>query len=149
MQLSTGCHCKERDQFPEQCQSCWLFAYDFCHGQMRLCGSTGNCSSSWSFSSLPFSSSSSPSSIVWLVNFNLLACVSLCLHPQVPQMGTFIGVYLPCMQNILGVILFLRLNWIVGTAGILESFAIVSMCCICVSLDKVFLWKLTFKKTCN
>ncbi|XP_075875744.1 solute carrier family 12 member 7-like isoform X2 [Nelusetta ayraudi] len=55
----------------------------------------------------------------------------------VPQMGTFIGVYLPCMQNILGVILFLRLNWIVGTAGILESFAIVSMCCICTLLTAI------------
>lgn len=47
-------------------------------------------------------------------------------------MGTFIGVYLPCLQNILGVILFLRLTWIVGTAGILGSLAIVSMCFICV-----------------
>lgn len=56
---------------------------------------------------------------------------------MVPQMGTFIGVYLPCMQNILGVILFLRLNWIVGTAGILESFAIVSMCCICTLLTAI------------
>lgn len=146
MELSTGCHCKVWDQFPEQRQSCWLLADDLCHGQMRVCGSTGNCSSS-------SSSSSSPSSIVWPVNFNLLACVSLFLYPQVPQMGTFIGVYLPCMQNILGVILFLRLNWIVGTAGILESFAIVSMCCICVSLAKppgfssgsLRCWK----KTCN
>ncbi|KAM4728483.1 solute carrier family 12 member 7-like [Anableps anableps] len=56
---------------------------------------------------------------------------------MVPQMGTFIGVYLPCMQNILGVILFLRLTWIVGTAGILESFAIVSMCCICTLLTAI------------
>lgn len=48
-------------------------------------------------------------------------------------MGTFIGVYLPCLQNILGVILFLRLTWIVGVAGVLESFLIVSMCCTCVS----------------
>uniref|UniRef100_A0A8C4EWN2 Solute carrier family 12 member 7a n=1 Tax=Dicentrarchus labrax TaxID=13489 RepID=A0A8C4EWN2_DICLA len=55
----------------------------------------------------------------------------------VPQMGTFIGVYLPCMQNILGVILFLRLTWIVGTAGILGSFAIVSMCCICTLLTAI------------
>ncbi|XP_030017019.1 solute carrier family 12 member 7-like isoform X4 [Sphaeramia orbicularis] len=54
-----------------------------------------------------------------------------------PQMGTFIGVYLPCMQNILGVILFLRLTWIVGTAGILGSFAIVSMCCICTLLTAI------------
>uniref|UniRef100_A0A3P8X0J8 Solute carrier family 12 member 7a n=1 Tax=Cynoglossus semilaevis TaxID=244447 RepID=A0A3P8X0J8_CYNSE len=56
---------------------------------------------------------------------------------MVPQMGTFIGVYLPCMQNILGVILFLRLTWIVGTAGILGSFAIVSMCCICTLLTTI------------
>ncbi|CAK6982188.1 solute carrier family 12 member 7-like [Scomber scombrus] len=54
-----------------------------------------------------------------------------------PQMGTFIGVYLPCMQNILGVILFLRLTWIVGTAGILGTFAIVSMCCMCTLLTAI------------
>uniref|UniRef100_A0A3Q0QR18 Solute carrier family 12 member 7a n=1 Tax=Amphilophus citrinellus TaxID=61819 RepID=A0A3Q0QR18_AMPCI len=55
----------------------------------------------------------------------------------VTQMGTFIGVYLPCMQNILGVILFLRLTWIVGTAGILGSLAIVFMCCICTLLTAI------------
>ncbi|XP_017574692.1 solute carrier family 12 member 7-like isoform X2 [Pygocentrus nattereri] len=54
-----------------------------------------------------------------------------------PQMGTFIGVYLPCMQNILGVILFLRLTWIVGTAGILGSFTIVFMCCACTLLTAI------------
>lgn len=52
-------------------------------------------------------------------------------------MGTFIGVYLPCLQNILGVILFLRLTWIVVAAGVLESFLIVSMCCTCVSGRRV------------
>ncbi|KAM9720228.1 solute carrier family 12 member 7-like isoform 1-T1 [Menidia menidia] len=56
---------------------------------------------------------------------------------MVPHMGTFIGVYLPCMQNILGVILFLRLTWIVGSAGILGSFAIVSMCCVCTLLTAI------------
>uniref|UniRef100_A0A8C5I657 Solute carrier family 12 member 7-like n=1 Tax=Gouania willdenowi TaxID=441366 RepID=A0A8C5I657_GOUWI len=55
----------------------------------------------------------------------------------VPQMGTFIGVFLPCLQNILGVILFLRLTWIVGTAGILGSFAIVFMCCVCTLLTAI------------
>ncbi|KAM4623915.1 solute carrier family 12 member 7-like [Polymixia lowei] len=54
-----------------------------------------------------------------------------------PQMGTFIGVYLPCMQNILGVILFLRLTWIVGTAGILGTLAIVCMCCACTMLTAI------------
>ncbi|XP_016386509.1 solute carrier family 12 member 7-like isoform X3 [Sinocyclocheilus rhinocerous] len=54
-----------------------------------------------------------------------------------PQMGTFIGVFLPCMQNILGVILFLRLTWIVGTAGIVEALAIVFMCCSCTMLTAI------------
>ncbi|XP_061569742.1 solute carrier family 12 member 7 isoform X3 [Cololabis saira] len=54
-----------------------------------------------------------------------------------PQMGTFMGVYLPCLQNILGVILFLRLTWIVGTAGILESLAIVGLCCSCTLLTAI------------
>ncbi|KAG7260522.1 hypothetical protein CRUP_012880 [Coryphaenoides rupestris] len=54
-----------------------------------------------------------------------------------PEMGTFMGVYLPCLQNILGVILFLRLTWIVGTAGILESLAIVGMCCSCTMLTAI------------
>ncbi|XP_068437379.1 solute carrier family 12 member 7 isoform X2 [Clinocottus analis] len=54
-----------------------------------------------------------------------------------PQMGTFMGVYLPCLQNILGVILFLRLTWIVGSAGILESLAIVCLCCSCTMLTAI------------
>ncbi|XDV27238.1 hypothetical protein PO909_030802 [Leuciscus waleckii] len=54
-----------------------------------------------------------------------------------PQMGTFIGVFLPCMQNILGVILFLRLTWIVGTAGILEALAVIFMCCSCTMLTAI------------
>ncbi len=64
----------------------------------------------------------------------LSVCVSICLKG--PRMGTFIGVFLPCMQNILGVILFLRLTWIVGTAGIVEALAIVFMCCFCVSFSQ-------------
>lgn len=48
---------------------------------------------------------------------------------QAPRMGTLMGVYLPCLQNILGVILFLRMTWIVGIGGVIESFIIVAMCC--------------------
>jgi len=44
------------------------------------------------------------------------------------------GVFFPCIQNIFGIILFVRFAWVVGTAGWLESFFIVLMCCICVSL---------------
>ncbi|XP_006876963.1 PREDICTED: solute carrier family 12 member 7 [Chrysochloris asiatica] len=56
---------------------------------------------------------------------------------KTPHMGTFIGVYLPCLQNILGVILFLRLTWIVGVAGVLESLLIVSLCCTCTTLTAI------------
>uniref|UniRef100_A0AAR2L9X8 Solute carrier family 12 member 5a n=1 Tax=Pygocentrus nattereri TaxID=42514 RepID=A0AAR2L9X8_PYGNA len=48
---------------------------------------------------------------------------------QAPRMGTLMGVYLPCMQNILGVILFLRMTWMVGIGGVIEAFIIVLMCC--------------------
>ncbi|TRY98877.1 hypothetical protein DNTS_014688, partial [Danionella cerebrum] len=34
-----------------------------------------------------------------------------------PRMGTLMGVYFPCLQNILGVILFLRMTWMVGIGG--------------------------------
>ncbi|XP_074838170.1 solute carrier family 12 member 6 isoform X2 [Carettochelys insculpta] len=56
---------------------------------------------------------------------------------KTPQMGTFMGVYLPCLQNIFGVILFLRLTWVVGTAGVLQAFAIVLVCCSCTLLTAI------------
>uniref|UniRef100_A0A8B9K4P8 Solute carrier family 12 member 4 n=1 Tax=Astyanax mexicanus TaxID=7994 RepID=A0A8B9K4P8_ASTMX len=57
--------------------------------------------------------------------------------PKSPNMGTLMGVYLPCLQNIFGVILFLRLTWIVGTAGVVQSFLIVLMCCSCTMLTAI------------
>ncbi|XP_072571801.1 solute carrier family 12 member 5 isoform X2 [Paramormyrops kingsleyae] len=48
---------------------------------------------------------------------------------KAPRMGTLMGVYLPCLQNIFGVILFLRMTWLVGIGGVLGTFAIVFMCC--------------------
>uniref|UniRef100_A0A8C2Q6R5 Solute carrier family 12 member 5b n=1 Tax=Cyprinus carpio TaxID=7962 RepID=A0A8C2Q6R5_CYPCA len=50
-------------------------------------------------------------------------------NEEAPRMGTLMGVYLPCMQNILGVILFLRMTWLVGAGGVLGTFIIVFMCC--------------------
>ena len=45
-------------------------------------------------------------------------------------LSTLSGVYLPCCQNILGVIVFLRLAWLVGEGGALEAFEIVFSCCL-------------------
>uniref|UniRef100_A0A8B9IUE9 Amino acid permease/ SLC12A domain-containing protein n=1 Tax=Amazona collaria TaxID=241587 RepID=A0A8B9IUE9_9PSIT len=52
---------------------------------------------------------------------------------QSPSMSTLMGVYLPCMQNIFGVILFLRLTWMVGMAGVLQSFLITMLTTISMS----------------
>lgn len=49
------------------------------------------------------------------------------------NLGTLTGVYFPCVQNIFGVILFIRMVWIVGTAGVPAAFSIVFICC-CVTL---------------
>ncbi|XP_041047290.1 solute carrier family 12 member 4 isoform X2 [Carcharodon carcharias] len=57
--------------------------------------------------------------------------------PKSPSMGTLMGVYLPCLQNIFGVILFLRLTWLVGIAGVLQSFCMVFMCCCCTMLTAI------------
>ncbi|KAK6186052.1 hypothetical protein SNE40_008163 [Patella caerulea] len=53
------------------------------------------------------------------------------------NLGTALGVYLPCIQNILGVLLFVRMTWIVGMAGALESFFIVLICCCTTMLTSI------------
>ncbi|UYV78085.1 hypothetical protein LAZ67_16000051 [Cordylochernes scorpioides] len=62
--------------------------------------------------------------------------------PAKANLGTFFGVYLPCIQNILGIIFFIRMVWIVGTAGIVQSYLIVLLCCAvtfatCISLSAI------------
>ncbi|XP_023230852.1 solute carrier family 12 member 6-like [Centruroides sculpturatus] len=62
--------------------------------------------------------------------------------PKKANLGTVAGVYLPCIQNIFGVIFFIRLVWIVGTAGTPVAFVIVLLCCCvtfttCISLSAI------------
>ncbi len=49
------------------------------------------------------------------------------------NLGTLMGVYLPCIQNIFGVILFIRMTWIVGTAGAVQGFFVVFLASATVS----------------
>jgi len=46
------------------------------------------------------------------------------------RQGTVLGVIFPCMANILGVLLFLRLPFIVGVAGIWQALLVVAICCL-------------------
>uniref|UniRef100_A0A8C5GP90 Solute carrier family 12 member 5-like n=1 Tax=Gouania willdenowi TaxID=441366 RepID=A0A8C5GP90_GOUWI len=56
---------------------------------------------------------------------------------KAPQLGTLMGVYLPCIQNIFGVILFLRMTWLVGIGGVVGTFVIVFMCCTTTMLTAI------------
>ena len=52
---------------------------------------------------------------------------------QAAKLGTLMGVFFPCLQNIFGVLFFIRLSWIVGTAGVLQGLAVVLSCVSVVS----------------
>uniref|UniRef100_A0AAX7SQ96 Solute carrier family 12 member 5a n=1 Tax=Astatotilapia calliptera TaxID=8154 RepID=A0AAX7SQ96_ASTCA len=56
---------------------------------------------------------------------------------KAPQLGTLMGVYMPCIQNIFGVILFLRMTWLVGIGGVIGTFIIVFMCCTTTMLTAI------------
>lgn len=43
---------------------------------------------------------------------------------QALKFGWFEGVFMRCLLNIWGVMLFLRLTWVVGQAGILEGIGV-------------------------
>jgi len=45
-----------------------------------------------------------------------------------------LGVYLPTIQHILGLMMFIRHAWVVGCAGVMEGFAMVFMCCLTVRI---------------
>lgn len=51
-------------------------------------------------------------------------------HPQSnngARLGTFLGVFLPCLLTILGVILFVRLGWVAGNLGLAQTWLLVTL----------------------
>ncbi|KAF3773582.1 Cation-chloride cotransporter 1 [Nymphaea thermarum] len=55
------------------------------------------------------------------------------------RLGTLMGVFVPCLQNILGIIYYIRFSWIVGMAGISDSLLLVSLCGLCTFLTGISL----------
>ncbi|KRX23471.1 Solute carrier family 12 member 6 [Trichinella nelsoni] len=53
--------------------------------------------------------------------------------PKRAKLGTIFGVYLPSIQHILGVQMFLRLIWMVGVGGLIESFSMTFLTSISIS----------------
>ena len=47
--------------------------------------------------------------------------------PSKNQLGTLNGVFFPCLLNIFGVILFLRLGWAVGQAGLGQALLVLGL----------------------
>uniref|UniRef100_A0A183URV3 K+/Cl-Cotransporter n=1 Tax=Toxocara canis TaxID=6265 RepID=A0A183URV3_TOXCA len=50
------------------------------------------------------------------------------------HLGVMLGVYLPTIQHILGVTMFIRLFWVVGIAGLAHTFILLALCCLCTFL---------------
>uniref|UniRef100_A0A7E4W6B4 Amino acid permease n=1 Tax=Panagrellus redivivus TaxID=6233 RepID=A0A7E4W6B4_PANRE len=50
------------------------------------------------------------------------------------NLGVMLGVYLPTIQHILGVTMFIRLSWCVGVAGLGQTFLMLLLCCLCTFL---------------
>uniref|UniRef100_A0A6P3ZRH8 cation-chloride cotransporter 1 n=1 Tax=Ziziphus jujuba TaxID=326968 RepID=A0A6P3ZRH8_ZIZJJ len=55
------------------------------------------------------------------------------------KLGTLMGVFVPCLQNILGIIYYIRFSWIVGMAGVWESLLLVAFCGLCTFLTGISL----------
>ena len=53
------------------------------------------------------------------------------------KFGWFEGVYLRCLLGIWGVMLFLRLTWVVGQCGMLEGFGVIILANIVTGITTV------------
>lgn len=53
-------------------------------------------------------------------------------QPSQPGFGTFFGVYLPGILAMFGVIIYLRLGWILGNLGLVQTLVIISLACFLV-----------------
>ncbi|XP_022762680.1 cation-chloride cotransporter 1-like isoform X3 [Durio zibethinus] len=59
--------------------------------------------------------------------------------PSDAKMGTMMGVFIPCLQSILGIIYYIRFSWIIGMGGIGDSLLLVSFCGLCTFLTGISL----------
>ncbi|XP_047315261.1 cation-chloride cotransporter 1-like isoform X2 [Impatiens glandulifera] len=55
------------------------------------------------------------------------------------KLGTMMGVFVPCLQNILGIIYYIRFSWIIGMGGIGQSLLLVMFCGSCTFLTSISL----------
>ena len=58
-------------------------------------------------------------------------------HGKVIKFGWIEGVYMRCLLNIWGVMLFLRLTWVVGEAGLFEALAIITLANVVTTITSI------------
>ena len=69
------------------------------------------------------------------------------LNNYLQNLGVMLGVYLPTIQHILGVTMFIRLFWLVGIAGLAQTFLLLFVCCLCVSFPSILkIWRKDLKQ---
>nr|ACE78321.1 cation-chloride cotransporter-like protein [Lotus tenuis] len=59
--------------------------------------------------------------------------------PPALRLGTMMGVFIPCLQSILGIIYYIRFSWIVGMGGIGGTLLLVALCGTCTFLTAISL----------
>eukprot|EP01125_Pyxidicula_operculata_P002298 TRINITY_DN1218_c4_g1_i1.p1 TRINITY_DN1218_c4_g1~~TRINITY_DN1218_c4_g1_i1.p1 ORF type:complete len:921 (-),score=198.95 TRINITY_DN1218_c4_g1_i1:102-2864(-) len=55
------------------------------------------------------------------------------------QMGTLMGVYVPCILSIWGVVMFIRIPWVIGVAGLIPTLLMLLVALLVVSLTTLSL----------
>jgi len=53
---------------------------------------------------------------------------------NIVKLGWINGVYMPCLLNIWGVMLFLRLTWVMGQCGIVQGLLVMTLCNVVTSI---------------
>jgi len=56
---------------------------------------------------------------------------------KVVKLGWLNGVYMPCLLNIWGVMLFLRLTWVMGQCGIVQGLLVMTLCNVVTTITAI------------
>merc|ERR1719228_2110541 len=56
---------------------------------------------------------------------------------KVVKLGWINGVYMPCLLNIWGVMLFLRLTWVMGQCGIVQGLLVMTLCNVVTTITAI------------
>eukprot|EP00092_Neocalanus_flemingeri_P022059 GFUD01023924.1.p1 GENE.GFUD01023924.1~~GFUD01023924.1.p1 ORF type:complete len:678 (+),score=148.39 GFUD01023924.1:220-2253(+) len=62
---------------------------------------------------------------------------------NIVKLGWINGVYMPCLLNIWGVMLFLRLTWVMGQCGIVQGLLVMTLCNVVTTITAISMSAIT------